>query len=197
MGDPKKQRRKYSGPQHPWRRTRLEEEKVFVEEYGLKNKKDLWKMTSQLGHFKKQAKALIARHGAQADAEKKGFLERLQRLRLIGHEGTIDDVLGLGVKELLERRLQTIVYRKGFAHSVMQSRQFIVHGHVFVHGQKMNIPSFLVPITFEDAITFAPSSALADPEHPERQVKAVETKDVKVVPKKAEEEEKTEEVAVQ
>lgn len=170
MGDPKKQRRKYSGPQHPWRRTRIEEEKVLSQEYGLRNKKDLWKMTSKLGHFKKQAKALITRNGVQAEAEKKLFLGKLQRLNLIGVDAGIDDVLSLSVKDLLERRLQTLLYRKGFAHSALQARQFIVHGHVFVHGQKMNVPSYLVPAGHEVFIEFDPKSALADLEHPERKI---------------------------
>ncbi len=168
MGDPRKQRKKYSGPLHPWRRTRIEEEKIIFEEYGLRNKKDLWKMTSKLGHFKTQAKNLIARHDVQAEVETKLFLNKLQRLSLIGVDGTIDDVLSLAPKDIFERRLQTLLFRKGFAHSSLQARQFIVHGHVFINGQKMNVPSYLVPAGQEVLITFNPKSALADPEHPER-----------------------------
>lgn len=190
MGDPKKQRKKYSGPQHPWRRTRIEEEKVLVEAYGLRNKKDLWKTTSKLGHFKKQAKALIARQGAQADLERKLFLQKLQRLGLIGMDASVDDVLSLAAKDLFERRLQTLVYRKGFAHSVLQARQFIVHGHVFVGEQKMTIPSFLVPAGKEQLIVFDPKSSLSDPEHPERKiVEKAPKKDEKGKKKVAEEEE--------
>jgi small subunit ribosomal protein S4 len=170
MGDPRKQRRKYSGPQHPWNRARIDEEKVLVEEYGLKNKKELWKMSSKLAQFKRQAKVLIAQKGEQAEAEKKLFLDKLERLKLINNEATLDDVLDLAVKDLLERRLQTFLYRKGFAKSIKQSRQFIVHEHVFYNGQKMNVPSFLVPITFEQTIEFDPKSALSDPEHPERKI---------------------------
>ena len=192
MGDPRKQRKKFSGPLHPWRRTRIEEEKILVEEYGLRNKKDLWKMTSKLGHFKKQAKSLIARQGTQAELEKKLFLAKLQRLSLIGADGTFDDVLSLASKDIFERRLQTLVYRKGFAHSVLQSRQFIVHGHVFIHGQKMNVPSYLVPAGQETLITFDPKSALADPEHPERAIKEKAPQvDDKVKKKQAEEVEET------
>ena len=168
MGDPRKQRRKYSGPRHPWNRARIDEEKVYVEEYGLKNKKDLWKMTSTLAQYKKQAKSLITRRDAQGETEKQLFLEKLQRLRLIGEGATVDDVLSLSVKDLLERRLQTFLYRKGLSRSVKQARQFIVHGHVFVSGQKMNAPSYLVPIRFEESISFSPRSALVDPDHPER-----------------------------
>lgn len=189
MGDPKKQRKKYSGPQHPWRRTRIEEEKILVEEYGLRNKKDLWKTTSKLGSFKKQAKSLIARQGTQAELEKKLFLSKLQRLGLIGMDAGVDEVLSLSAKDLFERRLQTLLYRKGFAHSVLQARQFIVHGHVFIGAQKMNVPSYLVPAGQEQLIIFDPKSALADPEHPERKVVEKAPKmDEKVLRKKVDEE---------
>ena len=171
MGDPRKQRKKYSGPQHPWNRKRIGEERVLVEDYGLKNKKDLWKVTSKLTHFKKQAKALIVRRGEQAESEKRLFLEKLHRLNLVGATATIDDVLGLAVRDILERRLQTLVMRKGLAQSAKQARQFIVNGHISVNGQTMTVPSYLVPIAFGDAITFSTRSDLSDPEHPVRQVK--------------------------
>lgn len=187
MGDPRKTRSKYSGPQHPWNRKRLEEERLLVSEYGLKNKKDLWKVTSKLTHYKKQAKTLIARRGKQAETEKQLFLQKLQKLKLIGESATVDDVLQLTAKDLLERRLQTMVMRKGFAQSAKQSRQFIVHGHIAVHGQIMTVPSFLVPGAVEDMLSYASRSALSEPEHPVRQVKE------KAVAPKAEE--KTEEVA--
>lgn len=171
MGDPRKQRKKFARPEHPWRRARLEEEKVLVEEYALKNKKDLWKSIAKLSHFKRQAKSLIARVGSQADIERKLFLEKLQKLGLIKADSTIDDILSLSIKDILERRLQTMVYRKGLCHSTMQARQFIVHGHIFVKGQKMNVPSYIVPLNEEAAIDFNPKSALADVDHPERQDK--------------------------
>ncbi len=144
-------------------------------------------MGSTLGHFKKQAKALIAREGTQADLERKLFLAKLQKLNLVGADGSIDDVLGLSVKDILERRLQTLLFRKGLAHSVLQARQFIVHGHVFIHGQKMNIPSYLVPAGQEQLIHFDPTSALADPEHPERKIKEIAKKEEKMVKKQEEE----------
>jgi small subunit ribosomal protein S4 len=189
MGDPKKQKKKFSRPMHPWRRAQLDEERVLVEEYGLKNKKDLWKIASKLSHFKYQAKVLIAKRGAQAEIEKKSFLEKLQRMSLINAGATIDDVLSLSVKDLLERRLQTMVYRKGLAHTISQARQFIVHGHILVNGQKVNVPSFLVPGNVEELLAYSQNSPLADPEHPERnkEKKGEEVKEEKVKKEKDEE----------
>lgn len=53
-------------------------------------------------------------------------------------------VTGANLLILLERRLDTVVYRMGFARTIMQSRQFVNHGHIVVNGRKVDIPSFLV-----------------------------------------------------
>ena len=67
MGDSKKQRRKYSTPSHPWQGARIKEEAVIVESYGLKNKKEVWKLNSKLKNFKEQAKNLVNVTGKQAE----------------------------------------------------------------------------------------------------------------------------------
>jgi len=51
---------------------------------------------------------------------------------------------GENLLRLLERRLDNVVYRAGFASSRDQSRQFVRHGHVLVNGKKVDIPSYLV-----------------------------------------------------
>lgn len=53
-------------------------------------------------------------------------------------------VTGQTLMIMLERRLDNIVYRAGFAHSRKQARQIVTHGHVEVNGRKVDIPSFLV-----------------------------------------------------
>ncbi len=53
---------------------------------------------------------------------------------------------GVNLLQLLERRLDTVVYRMGFARTIMQARQFVNHGHLMVNGKKVNIPSFLVSL---------------------------------------------------
>ncbi|SDG01703.1 SSU ribosomal protein S4P [Limimonas halophila] len=44
--------------------------------------------------------------------------------------------------ELLERRLATVVYRAKFVPTVFAARQFVNHGHVFVNGKRVNVPSY-------------------------------------------------------
>ncbi|MDO5518469.1 MAG: 30S ribosomal protein S4 [Clostridium sp.] len=53
---------------------------------------------------------------------------------------------GTALIKLLECRLDNIVYRLGFASSLAQARQMVVHGHILVNGEKVNIPSFNVNI---------------------------------------------------
>jgi len=168
MGDPKKQRKKYSGPLHPWQRTRLEEEKILKDEYGLKNKTELWKMNSVLSKFKSQTKSLITKPGEQAEKEKKLFLDRLTKLKLVQPGAVVEDVLNITLKDILERRLQTVIFRLGFAKTIKQARQFITHGHVVINDTKVTVPSYIVPDTEEANIHFSNFSALADEEHPER-----------------------------
>ncbi len=53
-------------------------------------------------------------------------------------------VTGVNLLVLLERRLDNVVYRMGFADSRAQARQLVQHGHMRVNGRKVNIPSFLI-----------------------------------------------------
>lgn len=168
MGDPRRLKKKYHKPRHPWQKSRIEEEAVLMKEYGLKNKRELWKMSSHIAAFKQQAKALIARRGLQADKEKVAFIERLKRLNLIKDDASVDEVLDLTTRDILEHRLQTVVHRKGLAKTSDQARQFIVHRHITIHGQRINVPSYLVKKGEETEIMFDPQSPLTDPDHPER-----------------------------
>ena len=53
-------------------------------------------------------------------------------------------VTGSELLVLLERRLDNVVYRMGFADSRAQARQLVRHGHMRVNGRKVNIPSYLI-----------------------------------------------------
>jgi len=55
-------------------------------------------------------------------------------------------VTGENLLFLLERRLDNVVYRAGFSTSRRQARQLVNHGHIFVNGKKVDIPSFQVKV---------------------------------------------------
>jgi len=168
MGDPRRLKKTYEGPRHPWQEERMAVEKVLFRDYSLKNKRELHKITSKAKTFTDIAKQLTARTGNQADVERKQLFSVLHGFGLCGGSTNLDDVLGLGTKDLLERRLQTIVFRRGFARSMKQARQFIAHQHVSINGTIVTAPNYLVRVLEESQIAFVPTSAFAKDDHPER-----------------------------
>jgi small subunit ribosomal protein S4 len=181
MGDPKRARKKHIRPVKIWQKDRIEEDKVLMKEYGLKRKKEIWRMDYILTSLRKQAKNLTARDDEQSKKEEKQLLERLKRLSLM-KAGKLDDVLNLTLKDILDRRLETIVYKKGLARSINQARQFIVYGHISIKGAKVTIPSYLVNGEEENNISYSPESSLANAEHAERikEKKVEKTKEEKI-----------------
>jgi len=140
MGDPRKTRKKYKGPAHPWQKTRIDEERGIKRNYGLKNKKEIWKFVSEIRRIKSQAKTLIrekSKNNKQAFIEEKQLIDRLVKYGLLTEGSTLESLLGLKTSDLLGRRLQTLVHNKGFALTPKQARQFIVHGHILVNGKKI------------------------------------------------------------
>ncbi|MAG16049.1 30S ribosomal protein S4 [Candidatus Woesearchaeota archaeon] len=173
MGSPRFPKKKYSRPLKLWNKERLDEESPFMKEFGLKNKQEYWRTTSLLRKFTAQAKRLIALRGEQAEIEKKQLLDKLVSLGVITKEASLDEVLGLTVKDFLVRRLQTVVFKKKFSHSISQSRQFISHRHIKIGDKIITSPSYLVPLVLEEQVTFVENSALSKPDHPERVIKEV------------------------
>mgnify|MGYP000848136651 FL=1 len=90
----------------------------------------------------------LSEYGVQLREKQKlkrsyGLLEK--QFRLVFEEANrMKGVTGDNMLSLLERRLDNVVYRMGFASSRMQARQFIQHGHIIVNGQRVDIPSFRV-----------------------------------------------------
>ena len=152
MGDPRRQRKKYSNPGHPWIKERIDSEKEILKQYGLKRKNEIWKMDSLFRKYLNRAKTIIALRTAQSEVEKKQLLERLNLLGLLKKESRIEDVLNLTLKDLMERRLQTLVVRKNLARSMLQAREFITHRHVAVGERKITTPSYLVSVNEENGI---------------------------------------------
>ncbi len=170
MGDPKHSHKTYQKPSHPWQKERIVVETELHKEYGVKNRREIWKMRAVLRNFSNQAKKLIAARGDQAEKERKQLIVRLQKFGLVDASATLDNVLSLTVRDLMERRPQSQVYEKGLARTQRQARQFITHGHVVVGDTMMTSPSYLVPLSQETMLSIVPNSTLADPEHPERRI---------------------------
>ena len=158
MGDPRKPRKKWSPPGHPWVKERLIEEMKLMGEYGLRNKRELWIAAAMLRKYRHRARALLALPPDVREKEEKALLNRLYEIGLVDENATLDDVLSLTVKDLLERRLQTIVYRKGLAKSIHHARQLVTHGHIAINGRRVTSPGYIVRRDEEELIGYAPTS---------------------------------------
>jgi small subunit ribosomal protein S4 len=167
MGDIKRFKKKYTTPMHPWNATRILLERDIKSKYGVANKKEIWKMESTLKSFKDQAKSLLTRTDVQAGKEREQMQHRMVSLGLVKTGSEMDDILGLQLRDIMNRRLQTLVFKRRMARSINHARQLIVHEHVMVGDKKITSPSYIVPIADEASISFAPDSAFMQSDHPE------------------------------
>ncbi|WP_293033293.1 30S ribosomal protein S4 [Natronococcus sp.] len=162
--------KQYETPNHPYQGERIADEHSLVERYGLSNKEELWRAQSELRSYRREARDLLGQ--AQDDEtvmrRSEEFLGRLKRVGILNEADELGDVLSLEIEDVLERRLQTVVYRKGLANTTQQARQFIVHGHIVVDGQRHRVPSYVVDVDEEDLVDFEENSPLSDDLHPER-----------------------------
>src|SRR4030042_1419049 len=117
MGDPKFSRRKYETPAHPWEGDRIKAENEMLKKFGLKNKRELWRAQSLVRTLRAHSRDLQARlrtGDPQAKIETDQLLKKCARMALLPQEGaTLNDILALNTETVLQRRLQTVVYRKG------------------------------------------------------------------------------------
>lgn len=186
MGDPRRLKKKYSGPGHPWQKLRIVEEAALRKEYGYKSKTELWKIQSKLRNFRAQARKLIGLRTEQAEKEKKQLLSRLYKLGLVSKNANLDDVLDLTTKNLMDRRMQHVVLARNLATTQKQARQFITHGHIAVDKKIITSPNYLVSKNEEEKMTFSLRSSLSSASHKLRAMwreKLVKLKELK--PKKA------------
>jgi len=144
LGDPRKIRSKILHPKHPWVKERLAEELILVGEYGLRNKRELWRAASLLRGVRASARSYLSLTGEERVKRESELISRLHRLGLVSKDAKLDDVLSLTVSNILERRLQTIVYRKGFAKTIHGARQAIVHGRIMIGSQVVRSPGYFV-----------------------------------------------------
>ncbi len=170
MAYPGKKRKMYETPRLPWQAMRMTEEAELVKKYGLRNKRELWKAYSTLRKYRREARKLLAEItepgevGDYARSESKNVLGKLSKIGLLKKNAELDEILALGIEDLLERRLQTLVHKRALANSAKQARQLIVHGHVAVAGRKITVPSYTVLKDEESKIEYYAGSPIAQKE---------------------------------
>ncbi|MDD4137690.1 MAG: 30S ribosomal protein S4 [Methanoregula sp.] len=173
MGYPGKNHKSYQTPKRPWEKSRIESETRLVIEYGLRNKREVWKAQQYLRKSRKGARMLLALGSSAVnvalyDAKKAELISSLQRNGLLGPDADVEDVLSLKIQTQLERRLQTLVYRKGLARSPKQARQMVTHGHIAIGNRRITIPGYLVTRVEETQIAYYGTSPFVSDSHSEK-----------------------------
>jgi small subunit ribosomal protein S4 len=153
MGDPRRLRNKYERPKKLWDVDRIREDKALKTTYGLKNMRELWMMTAGLKKYRREARRLNSLPEEERRSDTQKILVKLARLGMLKEGASLDDVLSLEVRDVLERRLQTIVVRKNLARTMSQSRQLITHGFIAVSGRRVTRPSFIVSLKDEPTLS--------------------------------------------
>jgi small subunit ribosomal protein S4 len=143
----KRKHKTYSRPKRPFDKVRLDEEAKITKEFGLKNKKEIWKAEARIKSIREKAKKLIS-----ADASEQQVL--FESLKKIGLKvDSIADILSLDKRDYLKRRLQTVLVDKKLATTTKSARQLITHKKVLIEGNVVNSPSYIVPVNLEDKIS--------------------------------------------
>ena len=123
----------YSVPKRPWEKERISQELKTIGVYGLKNKKEIWRVQYLLGKIRTIAKDLLilAPNDPRRLFQGEALLRRMSRLGLLKEsERRLEFVLGLTVNQFMERRLQTLLWKKNHAKTIHQARLFVNSNHV-------------------------------------------------------------------
>jgi small subunit ribosomal protein S9e len=154
----------YDVPRRPFEKERLDQELKLIGEFGLRNKREVWRVKLTLAKIRKAARELLTLEEKDPKRlfEGNALLRRLVRIGVLSEEKMkLDYVLGLRVEDFLERRLQTQVFKLGLAKSIHHARVLIRQKHIRIRRQVVNIPSFIVRLDSQKHIDFSMKSPYA------------------------------------
>jgi len=165
-------------PRRPYEKERLDRELKLVGEYGLRNKREVWRVQYTLAKVRTVARELLTlpEKDPKRLFEGAALLRRLTRLGLLSEsEQKLDYCLGLSIEKFLDRRLQTRVFASGLALSIHHARCLIRQRHIRVGKRMVNVPSFMVRVESEKVIEFALTSPFGAGRPGRRKRKTVKT----------------------
>ncbi|GAD92307.1 40S ribosomal protein S9 [Paecilomyces variotii No. 5] len=171
---PRSYSKTYKVPRRPFESARLDSELKIVGEYGLRNKREVWRVQLTLSKIRRAARyvrnpvlgrKLNTELLTLDDKDPKRLFEGNALIRRLVRVGVLDEsrmkldyVLALKVEDFLERRLQTCVYKLGLAKSIHHARVLIKQRHIRVGKQIVNVPSYMVRLDSQKHIDFALTS---------------------------------------
>ena len=169
MGDPKRIRKKFVRSKLMWNAARIARDHELKEKYGLKNLRELWKATTEVSRIRMNAREVLSNRSTEGVGN--AMIARLARYNIVPKDAKIDDLLGITPDAILNRRLQSIVFKNGLARTPKQARQLIAHGFISINGRKVKSAGYMVRADEETHIGYYKPIDL-NPAEPEAKVEA-------------------------
>ncbi|MEM3883385.1 MAG: 30S ribosomal protein S4 [Methanothrix sp.] len=171
MGAPKRNRKKFDKPKDIWNLARINADNALIKEYGLKNMSELWKVQSELSRIRGNVRLLLSGAAGTGNVEQ-ALKNRLIKLGIIDKDTPLEKLLELSERSILDRRLESVVYKRGMARSMKQSRQLITHGFISINGRKLTVPGYLVKAEEEPKIGYYKPIDIVPAKHEEEKAEA-------------------------
>jgi small subunit ribosomal protein S9e len=135
-------------PRRPYEKERLDNELAIIGKFGLRNKREVWRVQFTLAKIRKAARELLTLEEKDPRRlfEGAALLRRMARYGLLSeNERKLDYVLGLTINKFMERRLQTRIYKEGGqARSIHHARVLIRQRHIKVGRELVDAAQFMV-----------------------------------------------------
>ncbi|CAG8450502.1 4374_t:CDS:10 [Cetraspora pellucida] len=126
-------------PRRPFEKERIDQELRLIGEFGLRNKREIWRVAYTLSNIRRAARELLTLDDKDPRRlfEGNALIRRLVRIGVLDEtKMKLDYVLALKIEDFLERRLQTQVFKLGLAKSIHHARVLIRQRHIRLDSQK-------------------------------------------------------------